>query len=346
MVRNADALTPQQHFAAFIRALGRGPGLSRALSREEATHAMELILGDEVEPVQLGAFLMLMRYRGESAAEIAGFVSAVRASIPAASLSPQVDLDWPSYADRHKQLPWFVLSALLLAENGVRVLMHGIKGEEGGFVSTRAALDGLGVPVSGTVKEAARRLDAGGFAYLGLESLSRRLDELFRLRPLLGLRSPVHSLARELNPFRAPFQIQGVFHPGYRSLHQDAAVLLGQPHAAVFKGGGGEAQRNPDKPCLVSVVRDGEPAEEEWPALEAGLGFRPREEEQNPARIAALWRGEVEGLPGPLAAITGTAAMALKLLGRARSNADAQAMAERMWRERTALSRPQAAEVA
>ncbi len=71
------------------------------------------------------------------------------------------------------------------------------------------------------------------------------LDGLFHLRPLLGLRSPVNSLARELNPFEARHQIQGVFHPTYLPLHQEAARLLGQPHAVIFKGGGGEASAIP-----------------------------------------------------------------------------------------------------
>ena len=65
-------------FAAYVRILARGPGLSRPLTQEEARDAMRLILAGEVEPEQLGAFLMLMRYRGESAGELAGLVEAAR----------------------------------------------------------------------------------------------------------------------------------------------------------------------------------------------------------------------------------------------------------------------------
>lgn len=326
----------RREFAGYVRALGRGPGLSRCLSKEEAASAMRLMLDGRAEPVQVGALLMLMRYRGESSDELAGLVSAARETLPLSAPLPAVDLDWPSYADRHKQLPWFVLAALLLAENGVRLLMHGIAGEAG-FVSTRDALRELGVPTDLSPDGAAARLSETGFAYVGLESLSPRLHEIFALRPLFGLRSPVHSAARALNPFAAPFQVQGVFHPGYRSLHQETALRLDQAHAAVFKGGGGEVQRNPDKPCLVAMVRNGEAAEEEWPALPEGAGFRPRDEELRVGRIAALWAGETEDLRGVVAAITGTAAIALKLLGRAATMAEAQSMAEGMWEVRRAL---------
>ncbi|MDP7182557.1 MAG: hypothetical protein QGF18_01690, partial [Alphaproteobacteria bacterium] len=69
-------------FASFVRLLGRGPGKSRALTRGEAQQAMTLILEGRVAPEQLGAFLMLMRYRRETAEELAGFVEAARAMLP------------------------------------------------------------------------------------------------------------------------------------------------------------------------------------------------------------------------------------------------------------------------
>ena len=71
-------------------------------------------------------------------------------------------------------------------------------------------------------------------------------------RSLLGLRSPVHTIVRHLNPFDAPCQTMGVAHPLYRGLHQGAARLLGLRQFAVFKGDGGEAERVPEKPCLVT----------------------------------------------------------------------------------------------
>jgi len=320
-------------FARFVAALGRGPGRSRDLDETEAREAMTMILAGAVEPVQVGALLMLMRFKKETPAEIAGFVRAARDRIPRFEAAPAVDLDWPSYADRHKQLPWFVLAALLLAENGVRVLMHGIRGVEDGFVSTGAALRGLGIAPSADASSAMRRLASDNFAYLPLETLSPPLADLFALRPLLGLRSPVNSLARALNPLGAAHQIQGVFHPGYRALHQEAARHLGQPHAAIFKGGGGEGQRGPDKPCRVLTLRDGAPGAEDWPALTPGSGYPWREESTERARIPALWRGDYAD-PAPTAAVTGTAALALRLCGRAATMEEAQALAEALWRDR------------
>jgi anthranilate phosphoribosyltransferase len=40
-----------------------------------------------------------------------------------------------------------------------------------------------------------------------------KLQEIIDLRPFMGLRSPVHTLARMLNPLNAPYMMQGIFHP-------------------------------------------------------------------------------------------------------------------------------------
>jgi len=326
------AVAEPHPFATYLRTIGRGPTLSRPLDEAEAEQAMGQILDGTVEPVQLGGFLLVLRYRTETPAELAGFVRAARARVAPANLS--VDLDWPSYADRHQQLPYFVLAARLLAAAGVRVLMHGIEGE--GPVTTPRALAALGIAPAGSLAEAAGQLDTTRFAYVPLHTLCPPLDGLFHLRPLLGLRSPVNSLARELNPFTAPHQIQGVFHPTYLPLHQEAARLLGQPRAVIFKGGGGEGQRNPDKPCRAVTLDRNTCGEQIWPALTNEL-YPWRKEPLEPARLAALWRGEWAE-PGPIAAVVGTVAMALMLLGRATRPTEAEDMAATLWRDRSPLT--------
>jgi anthranilate phosphoribosyltransferase len=328
--RIEPAFAAPHPFAGFLRTIGRGATLGRPLDEAEAAAAMAMILDGAVEPVQLGAFLLVLRYRTETPSELAGFVRAVRALI-AQDDGLAVDLDWPSYADRHKQLPYFLLAALALAENGVRVLMHGIEGE--GPAATRAALAALGLPLAGSAAQAAEHLAARNFAYLPLEVVCPQLERLFHLRPLLGLRSPANSLARELNPYGAPHQIQGVFHPTYLPLHQETAQRLAQPRAVIFKGGGGEGQRNPDKACRAVAVADGGAQEEIWPALTGDAPWPWRKEALEPARLGALWRGDWQA-DGPVAAITGTIAMALKLLCRAATIEQAEAEACRLWAAR------------
>jgi len=124
-----------------------------------------------------------------------------------------------------------------------------------------------------------------------------------------------------------------VFHPTYLETHRDASQLLHQRHLAVFKGGGGEAQCNPEKVTRVYTLCEGVAGAEEWPTLLAGQRHTWRDEALDVVRICELWRGTLE-LEGPVAAIVGTAAIALKMLGRADSHAAATDLAAAMWRER------------
>jgi anthranilate phosphoribosyltransferase len=66
--------SPEHPFAEYIRILGKGKKGSRPLTQDEAYHAMKMILAEEVLPIQLGAFLMLMRVKEETPEELAGFL--------------------------------------------------------------------------------------------------------------------------------------------------------------------------------------------------------------------------------------------------------------------------------
>ena len=329
MARDDSENSERTPFAEFVRIVGRGPGRSRHLTEAEAEAAMSRILAGDLEPEALGGFLVVMRYRKESAEEFAGFTRAARQGFAANTL--KADLDWPSYADRHKQLPYFVLAAQLLAGAGIQVLMHGLAGE--GPATTPRALAALGIAPSMDFNAAAEALDRQNFAYLPVEAFCPGLGRLFALRPVLGVRTPANTFARMLNPANAPCQIQGVFHPTYLETHREASLLLGQRHLAVFKGGGGEVQCNPEKATRVFTLSDGMPGVEEWPALLAGQRHAWRDEVLDVERVRELWRGTLE-LEGPVAAIVGTVAIALKMLGRADSHAASTDLAAAMWRER------------
>ncbi|MCK5336828.1 MAG: glycosyl transferase family protein, partial [Gammaproteobacteria bacterium] len=253
-------------FAPFVRILGKGKNGSRSLTEEEAFEAMSMIVKDEVEPEQLGAFLMLLRVKEETPEEVAGFVRAIRTNLDLPE-GVHVDLDWSSYAGKRRHSPWYILSALLLADNGLKVCMHGAEGHTPGRMYTSEALAALGIKMCDTLKEAETALAETNFAYMPLQAMSEKLKYILELRPLLGLRSPIHTVGRMINPFSSDYSIQAIFHPGYQDVHQLASQILDQKHMAVFKGEAGEVERNPDTDCTVSYVHNKETSEEEWPAI-------------------------------------------------------------------------------
>ena len=303
--------------APYVRILGRGANLSRSMTLEESQEAMEIVLRGEAAPEAVGAMLMLMRMKGEEAQEIAGFVRAARVVAPAVG---DVALDWPSYAaGRTRGLPWFLLSAKLVASAGYPVLMHGWNSHQNPIASVRGALDGIGIP---TLASATFDKLDGNIGYLPLETLSPIMFDLLRLRDVFNLRSCVNTVLRVLNPASAPASVQGVFHPPYRELQMDAGVILGQQSMTVLKGGGGEFERNPSKGVALFGLRGGKAWEADAPAINADhVRLSEGSENTNPAALPALWTGELTD-DFALSVVLGTADLALQTIGASETAAD------------------------
>ncbi|HAQ24977.1 glycosyl transferase family protein [Stutzerimonas nitrititolerans] len=319
-------VTPAEHpFAVFVRILGKGKRGARDLTREEAREAMGMLLDGKVEDTQLGAFLMLLRHKEESAEELAGFTEAVRERIQAPTLA--VDIDWPTYAGKKRHLPWYLLAAKCLAQNGVRILMHGGGAHTAGRMYTEQLLDLLNISRCEDWETVAATLDRGEVAFMPLRAWMPLLQRMIDQRNVLGLRSPIHSLARILNPLGARCGLQSIFHPGYQANHREASRLLGDT-AIVIKGEGGEIEVNPDGIAHLYGTETGTSWDEDWPALSPQRHVKPAQ--LDPQHLLAVWNG-AEDAYGELA-IVATMALALRGLGQPREQAFA--LARQYWQHR------------
>lgn len=319
--------TPAEHpFAVFVRALGKGKRGARDLSRTEAREAMGMLLDGKAEDTQLGAFLMLLRHKEESAEELAGFTEAVRERLPEQKIA--VDLDWPSYAGKKRHLPWYLLAAKALAASGIRIFMHGGGAHTAGRMYVEQLLSELDIPLCRNWNSVEQALDSQQLAFMPLGDWMPGLQRMIDLRNTLGLRSPIHSLARILNPLSARCGLQSIFHPGYQEPHREASRLLGD-HAIVIKGEGGEIEINPDTASHLYGTSHGQAWDEEWPALSAQRHVKPTQLDS--AQLTAFWRGEVEDDYGRLAVL---ATMALALRGLGEPQATALQRAETLWAQR------------
>ncbi|SEV93477.1 Anthranilate phosphoribosyltransferase [Cognatiyoonia koreensis] len=297
--------------APFVRIVARGTGRARPLTLPEAQEAMALILQGNAAPEAIGALLMVLRLRGETPEEIAGFTAALRTHV--SGKLPAADLDWPSYAaGRSRGAPLFLLAARLVAQAGYRVSMHGWNSHQAASASVREAIAFAGP----------------GVTYTRLEMLSPVAFSLLNLRDTLGLRSCFNTVLRMWNPSQALVSVQGVFHPSYRSLQAQAADLLGQRDLAIIKGGGGEFERHPSKEIAVYGLRDGAHTKDTAGALLHDA--RRLHEAGKDVDLRGLWHGAVEDAFA-IATVTGTAALALFALKAAPTLTDADHMARALW---------------
>jgi anthranilate phosphoribosyltransferase len=327
-------MATEHAFAVYVRALGKGKRGSRSLSQEEAFDAMSMILRQEVEPEQLGAFLMLLRLKEETPAELAGFVEAVRAFHRYSTTlvgNITVDIDWSSYAGKKRHLPWFLLSALTLAGEGVRIFMHGAKGHTPGRIYSEDVLQQLGLPVADNWSQVEEQLHKNNFSFMSLKHMSPQLDHIIGLRSIFGLRSPVHTLTRLLNPLAAKHTVDGVFHPAYGPLHQQTAMLLKHPRSLTIRGDGGEAEVRPDSECELQWVDEQTCHSQIW---QRHLIKRDTQEQTlDPQRLRLLWIGEQHDVYAE-AAVISTLASCLVLLGKANDQPGAIHLATGWWQNR------------
>ena len=316
-------------FAQFVRIVGKGKNGARSLTYDEAYQAFSMILKNEVLDVQLGAFLMLLRVKEESVDELTGFVQATKDQLNFKKLN--VDLDWSSYAGKRKHYPWFLLAALTLAKNGYNIVMHGASGHTINRVYTEQVLAFLGYPICQNDTEVEQQLAERHFAYIPLDVISPILSDLIALRNVMGLRSPIHTLARLINPFNAKATLQAIFHPAYRSSHQQAAFQLGYQNSAVIKGEGGEFERNPDAKTLICGIKNGELYEHELPKITPDRS--PIEEELDLEVFKAVWEGKQQHEYGELA-VTETMGIALYTMGVCNHYDEAMIKAQELWQNR------------
>ena len=116
--------------ASYIKEIGRGKEGARSLNQEQAHDLMCQVLDGRVTDLEIGAFAIAMRIKGESIDELAGFLQAAHERcIGLHPQHPMVVL--PSYNGARKLPNLTTLLALLLAQEGVPVLVHGPEHDPG-----------------------------------------------------------------------------------------------------------------------------------------------------------------------------------------------------------------------
>ncbi|TAM48161.1 MAG: DNA-binding protein YbiB [Burkholderiaceae bacterium] len=219
----------------YLKVIGRGKDGARALSREQAFDLFRQVLDGTVTDLEVGGFCLAMRIKGETPGEMAGFLDAAHARLNKlpATARPMVVL--PSYNGARKLPLLTPLLALLLAREGLPVLVHGAATEDT-RVYTSEVLEVLGVITQSAINPVA----PGEVAFVPTGLLSAGLQRLLDVRRAVGLRNPAHSLVKLMNPCAGPSLIVGSYtHPEY-AISMAAVFELMQANALLLRGTEGE----------------------------------------------------------------------------------------------------------
>ena len=227
----------------LLKEIARGKH-ARPLSREQARALFAAIFADEIPDIALGAVLVALRVKGENAEELAGMMDALEEHVmpvrfPARRTQP---LLVPSYNGSRKLPNLVPLLTLLLAREGVPVLIHGAA-QEPQRVGTFEVLSQLGHHPATTIEEAEARLEEHSLAAVPVGVLSLPLARLLERRADIGVRNSGHTLAKLLLPRgttpSAACRLVAVTHPDFVQLMRE---YLAQAPANVFLMRGTEGE--------------------------------------------------------------------------------------------------------
>ena len=246
-------------YSAFIKRIGRGGEGASDLLEEEAYQLFSAMLDDGVSDLELGAIVLAMRMKSESAQEMLGFYTALSERVyplaaPAVNCLPVV---LPSYNGARRQANLLPLLALLLRECGVPVVIHGTL-QGNGRVTTASILREFNILPCSNLSQAATQLNQRGLVFLPTVMLCPGLAALLTLRERLGVRNSAHSLVKLLDPLPGgSLRVVSVSHPDYLLKMREFLISNGA-RALLLRGTEGEPYANPKRRPMIEFFEQGE----------------------------------------------------------------------------------------
>lgn len=206
------------------------------LSTKQCSELMELIAAGEADPVQIGALLVLMHQKGETADEIAAFAAVLRTHCTKVS-APAGAIDIVGTGgDGHDTVNISTSAAVVIAACGVVVAKHGNRSVSSKSGSTDV-LEKLGVPMLGP-SDISECIDEAGIAFMTSTLFHPAVKHVVPVRRALGVKTVFNTLGPLLNPAGVKRMMLGVYSPELAPIYAQALFNLGVEHALVVNAGG------------------------------------------------------------------------------------------------------------
>ncbi len=306
--------------APYIKDIGRGKEGARSLDAQQAHDLMCQVLDGHASDLEIGAFAVAMRIKGESLDELDGFLRAVHERcIPVTPPRPMVVL--PSYNGARKLPNLTALLALLLAQEGVPVLVHG-PASDPGRVTTAEIFHTLGLSFAKDAADMQAAWARNEPIFIRTEALCPPLARLLDARRVIGLRNPAHTVAKLIGPVRgsASMRVVNYTHPDYGQTLTQFLALHGAD-AMLLRGTEGEPVADPRRLPRLDVFLGGHLRSDlSLPAQEGVLTEMPVLPRNHDAATTAMYiQSVVSGekpAPGPLTRQVATLRAALHELQR------------------------------
>ena len=219
--------------APFLHRVAAGADLTS----EEAYAAMTLLLEGGRGDAVVGAFLVALHVKGETATELAGFARAMREHMVVVDAGADVIDIVGTGGDGAGTFNISTVAAMVLAGAGAKVAKHGNRAISG-KVGSADVLEALGVRIAMTPEDAAWAVREIGLGFLFAPHLHPAMKNVQGVRRELKMRTVFNLLGPLANPARAQTQVIGAPSAEFALVMAQALAELGTGHSYVVHGGG------------------------------------------------------------------------------------------------------------
>ena len=281
------------------------------LSADHASAVLDEIMEGRAGEVETGAFLIALRTKGETVAELVGLARTMRRLALHVELDPVGLVDTAGTGGGPSSFNISTAAAIVAAGAGCRVAKHGNRSATSRSGSADV-LEALGVPIELEPSEQAAAIESCGFGFMFAPRHHAAMRYVGPVRQALGVRTIFNFLGPLTNPAGARRQLLGVSDHRYQETIAEALLGLGCERALVVAGEDGIDELSISGPTRVIELRDGRT--QEWFLEPAELGFEARglseiaggTPAENAAVIEAVLAGE-HGAAREVVAINGGA---------------------------------------
>jgi anthranilate phosphoribosyltransferase len=250
------------------------------LTSAEAYDAMTLLLAGGASEAVVGAFLVALHVKRETAPELAGFSRAMREHMVVVDAGPDVIDIVGTGGDGAGTFNISTVAAMILAGAGGKVAKHGNRAISG-RVGSADVLEALGVRIAMTPEEAAGAVREIGLGFLFAPHLHPAMKNVQSVRRELKMRTVFNLLGPLANPARAQSQVIGAPSEEYAKIMAEALAELGTAHSyvvhGVIDGKGGLDEVSISGPTVVYKVWNGQVKKSVWTPEDFGVPRAPLE---------------------------------------------------------------------
>ena len=270
------------------------------LTRDEAYLVMSRIMAGEASDAQIGAFLVGLRAKGETADEMAGLVDAmVDASVTVDVGEPVVD-SVGTGGDQSGTFNISTTAAFIAAGVGVKVAKHGNRAASS-MTGSADVLEFLGFNLEMAPEDTVAMIRDIGFGFFFAPRYHPAMRHAGPVRSSLGIRTVFNFLGPLTNPAGASRLSVGTSDPRMANLMVDVLAKRGAERAFVFYGEDGLDEITTTGPSFIYRLRDGEVTTAEFTPEDFGVrratldDLKGGSAEEN----TEILLGILNGVPGP-----------------------------------------------